>query len=115
MTRPSPGPGKSIWGLDQNLAAGLTYLLGLITGVIFLIAEPENKFVRFHALQSTYTFGAVAIAWLMLLGLPVLGMILVIPFVIGVTVLWVFLMFKAVSGERYKLKFIGDWVEGQLK
>ena len=43
--------GKSALGLDGNLAAALGYPIGIIA-IICLIMEKENRFVRFHALQS---------------------------------------------------------------
>lgn len=43
--------GKSALGLDGNLAAALGYPIGIIA-IICLIMEKENKFVKFHALQS---------------------------------------------------------------
>lgn len=90
---------------DQNLKAALTYLLGFVTGIFFLLTEKENSFVRFHALQSTVVFGALFI----LNFVPVLGFFTV-P--LGL-ILWIFLMYKAYSGERYKLPYIGDFIERQ--
>ena len=43
--------GKSSIGLDGNLAAALGYPIGIIA-IICLIMEKENRFVKFHALQS---------------------------------------------------------------
>ncbi|MFB6189529.1 MAG: DUF4870 domain-containing protein [Halapricum sp.] len=39
-------------GLDDNVAGALAYLLGIVTGVVFYVLEPDNEFVRFHAAQS---------------------------------------------------------------
>jgi uncharacterized membrane protein len=47
--------GKSALGLDGNLAAALGYPIGIIA-IISLIIEKENRFVRFHALQSVLLF-----------------------------------------------------------
>ena len=49
-------------GLKENTAGVLCYVLGWVTGIVFLIIEPKNKFVRFHALQSIITFAAVNVA-----------------------------------------------------
>jgi uncharacterized membrane protein len=43
--------GKSALGLDGNVAAALGYPIGIIA-IISLIIEKENRFVRFHAMQS---------------------------------------------------------------
>src|SRR6266851_815091 len=66
--------GKSALGLDGNVAAALGYPIGIIA-IICLIMEKENRFVKFHALQSILLhvgFIVVAIA------LSVLGTILAI-------------------------------------
>lgn len=56
--------GKSALGMDGNLAAALGYPIGIIA-IISLIMEKENRFVKFHALQSILlhvAFIVVAIA-----------------------------------------------------
>ena len=115
MSPPGAPSGKSVFGLDQNLVGALAYVLGIVTGVVFLLIEPENRYVRFHAFQSTFTFLVVAVLFLMVMGLPVVGWLLITPFVLAVIALWAYLMFKAVSGERYKLPFVGDWADAQVK
>tara|TARA_B110000438_G_scaffold185263_1_gene176941 strand:- start:1254 stop:1370 length:117 start_codon:yes stop_codon:yes gene_type:complete len=37
-------------GIDENIVGAHTYLLGWIIGVVFLLTEKENRFVRFHAI-----------------------------------------------------------------
>ena len=54
--------GGSTTGLEPNIAGLLCYLGGWITGIVFLVIEQKNKFVRFHALQSIVTFGALTVA-----------------------------------------------------
>ena len=106
---------KTQTGLDQNLAAAIAYALGLFGGILFLVLEKENRFVRFHAMQSLMTFVAAGITCLLLVSLPLVGWLLAPIFIICIIVLWVMLMFKAVNGERYKLPYIGDWAEQQVK
>ena len=60
MTAPHPTATTSSTGLQPNVAGALSYLLGIITGVLFLVIEKENRFVRFHAAQSITAFGVVA-------------------------------------------------------
>ena len=50
---------KTSLGIDQNLAGLLCYVVGWVTGIVFLILEGKNKFVRFHAVQSIVVFGAL--------------------------------------------------------
>ena len=69
--------GKSALGLDGNLAAALGYPIGIIA-IICLIMEKENRFVKFHALQSILLhvgFIVVAIAvWIIGIVLLFAGM-----------------------------------------
>jgi uncharacterized membrane protein len=107
--------GTTSSGLDANLAAALTYSVGWVTGVAFYFLEQDNRFVRFHALQSTFVFGALSLAWMIALSVPFLGWIvafLVIPPVSAV--LWLFLMYKAYQGERYKVPGAGEMAEQRL-
>jgi uncharacterized membrane protein len=105
---------KTNSGLDQNLAGALTYLLGPVTGVIFLLTEKENTFVRFHAMQSVITFGALFVVYLVLMVTIFLAP-LILPLALFELVLWVLLMFKAFSGERFKLPWVGEFAEQQLQ
>jgi uncharacterized membrane protein len=69
--------GKSALGLDGNVAAALGYPIGIIA-IICLIMEKENRFVKFHALQSILLhagFIIVAIAvWIIGIILVVAGL-----------------------------------------
>ena len=53
---PRPPAGAASGSLSSNMAGALSYLLGPITGIIFLVLEPYNRdrFVRFHAFQSIF-------------------------------------------------------------
>ena len=104
--------GTTASGLDANVAATLAYAVGWVSGLAFLFFEEENKFVRFHAMQSTIVFGGLSLAWMIALSVPILGWIvafLVIPPVSAV--LWLILMYKAYQGERYKVPGVGDFAE----
>lgn len=106
---------KTSAGMDANVAAALSYLVGFVTGIIFLLVEKENKFVRFHAMQSTLVFlGIVAIDILLQL-VPILGALLVIFVVIPASaVLWLLLMFKAYQGEEFKLPLVGQMAADRI-
>ena len=110
---------KTSTGLDENVAGLLCYLLGVITGIIFYVIEKENKFVRFHAVQSIIVFGLLIILdWVVI---PIVMMVPLLGWVIGgllgmltfvaALVLWVLLMYKAYKGEMYKLPVIGELAE----
>lgn len=105
---------KTVSGLDENVAAALSYGLGWITGVLFLVTEPQNRFVRFHAMQSTIVFLALSVACVVLQSIPILGMLLTVFIVIPASaVLWLILMFKAYQGEHFKLPIAGEMAEAR--
>lgn len=101
---------RTAGGLDQNVAGALAYSLGWITGVAFLLLEPANKFVRFHALQSVLVFGGLSAIWFVAMStIPVVGLLIGLVIVPWLSViLWLLLMYKAYRGERFKLPFVGD-------
>jgi uncharacterized membrane protein len=102
-------------GLDANVAAALSYALGWITGIAFLLTERSDGYVRFHAMQSTIVFATLSIVCLLLQSIPILGMLLAVFIVIPFSaVLWLLLMFKAYRGERFKLPIAGDMAEQRL-
>src|SRR5687767_6387956 len=106
---------KTSIGLDSNVAAALAYALGWVTGLAFVLTERENRFVRFHALQSTIAFGALSVAWIVSLSIPFLGWLLAFVIIFPVSVvLWLFLMFKAYQGERFKLPIAGEMAEQRV-
>jgi uncharacterized membrane protein len=99
---------KTSTGLDANLAAALSYLLGFVSGIVFLLVEKQNRFVRFHAMQSLLTFGAITVVWLLFNAVPLLGIVLgVFVIVPASAILWLVLMFKAYQGEEFKLPIVG--------
>ncbi len=105
---------KTILGIPETWEAALAYLLGWLTGLIFLLIEKENKYVKFHAMQSLATFITLTVASIVLGAIPVVG-VLLSP-IIGLIsiVLWLWLMYKAFSGEKWKVPYIGDVVEKNL-
>ena len=102
---------KTSTGLDENVAGLLCYVLGWISGLVFFLIEKENKFVRFHALQSIIVFGVLSIASLILSYIPWIGWLLGGLISILALVLWIILMIKAYQGEKFKLPWAGDLAE----
>jgi len=111
---------KTSTGLEANVAGLLCYVLGWISGLVFILIEKENKFVRFHAMQSIVTFGAITVVSIALsiLGvIPFIGVVFnIINWIIGVLafVLWIILMVKAAQGTMYKLPWAGNFAEKQV-
>ncbi|MFC1846741.1 DUF4870 domain-containing protein [Chloroflexota bacterium] len=102
---------KTIGGLEENVAGLLCYLVGWVSGLIFLLLEPKNKFVRFHAMQSIIVFGFLTIVGNVFGWLPFFN-VFIWPFIGALTfVLWIVLMIKAYQGTLYKLPVTGDLAE----
>jgi len=104
---------KTSMGLEQNIAAGLSYVLGFITGIVFFAVEKENKFVRFHAMQSIVTFLPLFVISLFIGFIPIVRMFGILIMLLGL-VLWIILMIKAFQGEMFKLPVVGDIAENFL-
>lgn len=106
---------KTSMGLEQNIAGLLCYVLGWVTGIIFLILEKESQFVRFHAMQSIVVFGAITVVDIILSFIPFIGWVLSWIVSVLAFILWIVLMVKAYQGQRYKLPWAGNFAEKQLK
>jgi uncharacterized membrane protein len=107
-------PAGSSTGLDENLAGLLCYLLGFITGIVFLVIEKQSSFVRFHAMQSTFTFVGLFILSIVVGVIPLMGRLIAAIIPLVSLVVWILMMVKAYQGERFKLPIVGDMVEKQL-
>jgi uncharacterized membrane protein len=127
----APG-GKTSIGLESNLGAALCYwanflcCLGLVLAIVFLATEKENRFVKFHAVQSLFLvatqiavsivvgiLGLIVSMVLDMIHLSFVGWILVLClrfliFFIFV-VIWIIAGVKAYGGQSYKLPLIGGF------
>lgn len=106
---------KSSTGLDQNIAGLLCYLLGFLTGILFLVLEKENKFVRYHAFQSIIVSVAIFIISMVLTAIPVFGWMIGILLSPVSLIIWIFLMVKAYQNTWYKFPMAGDIAMKQVK
>lgn len=135
---PPPSSSSPLGGMDPKIAAAISYIW--IVGVIFFILEKENKFVRFHALQSIL-FGVANTVLLILLG--ILAFVLTFVFGIGgamvggameslvgllIGLVWllfwvigllmfaglIFAAVKAYQGQKFKLPIIGNIAENMV-
>jgi uncharacterized membrane protein len=116
------GSEVSTTGLDAHVAAALAYLAGPFSGVLVLLAERTNRFVRFHAWQSIVGLGGLGV---------IVGLLLVLAFssvlvsatafralmiaawaMWGVWILcWVLLLVAAFTRRRWKLPIAGGYAE----
>jgi uncharacterized membrane protein len=115
-------------GLEENVAAALCYLVGVLTGILFLVLEPYNRnpVIRFHAFQSIFAWIAAMVIGMSLsmfsypiAAIPFIGwlidILLWLAFSLGVLVLWLYLMYKAYNRDRLVLPVIGAWAEKQAQ
>lgn len=105
----SPAPAvaaPSTEGLAENVAGLLCYVLGWVTGIIFLLID-KRPFVKFHAAQSIVVFGGLTVLRIALafiggisgmMSFGLFGLIGLLGFV-----LWILLMIKAYQHEMFKL------------
>jgi uncharacterized membrane protein len=122
----NPSAGASQSGLQENVASGLCYVLGWLTGLIFLLID-KRPAVKFHAAQSIVVFG----------GLHVLQIIVGVVFGFGMMggmwgghmgafgfawliyaclslltfVLWIVLMVKGFQGQKFRVPVAADFAE----
>lgn len=122
---PTSPPTQAV--MEENLASALCYVLGLLTGVLFLVLEPynRNRAIRFHAFQSIFLHVGCIAAFIGVM--IVAGIFQVVPFLgtfiglilypllsIGFFVLWLTLMYKTYNRERWVLPVIGAFAEKQV-
>ncbi len=104
---------KSTTGLSRNTAGALSYVLGPVTGVIFLLLE-KDPFVRFHAMQSVVVFLTLfLLQWvfgLTIILFPLVPLISVLSFV-----LWLLLIYKTWQGDEWEVPLLGKWARKFVK
>lgn len=103
---------------DSNLMAAVAYVLMPLTGVLMYFVKPNDKYVRYHSVQSII-LGILLFVVGILLGfasaIPFLGIIaglllggvwLLIEFLV-----WLYCLWKAYSGEKFRIPVISDMVD----
>jgi uncharacterized membrane protein len=102
-------------GMAENVAGLFCYVLGWVTGIIFLLID-KRPYVRFHAAQAIVVFGGLHVinvifgivfgAGFMIMGgwgsfglaTALYGLIRLVAFI-----LWILLMVKAYQGEKFQV------------
>jgi uncharacterized membrane protein len=121
-------PAAETTGLAPNIAAGIACLFTIVGGIVFLVLEKKDKFVRFWAMQSLFLGGlalAVSIvtkvATLVFHFIPWVGTLLIVViglanlvFGIGWFVLYVISAVKAFSGQEWEIPYLGKLARKQL-
>jgi uncharacterized membrane protein len=100
-------------GLKKETASALAYVLGPVTGIIFLILEKDPT-VKFHAMQSIVVFVALlALQWMLTLSII---LVFLVPLVgILMFVLWLLLIYKAWMGQTWEVPVLGNLAKQLLK
>lgn len=121
---PVPSPtAVSSAGLADNAASALCYVLGFITGIIFLVLEPYNKnrTVRFHAFQSIFmSVGLILLRWavgLFLFTMMHLFSFLFVSALISLAcfLLWIYMIIATYQGKMIVLPIVGQLAQQQVK
>jgi uncharacterized membrane protein len=117
MEENGAGNAKCSTGLDQGVSCLLAYLFGWVSGLVFLVVERENAFVRFNAAQSILVSGAAcaACAALSILSwIPFLGTLFFVANVLmclGAVSLVIVFIVLSFQGRRVCLPVIGPVAE----
>ena len=131
MQNPPAGQiSKSSTGLDENIAALLSYVFGWVSGLVFFLIEKDSKLVRFHAMQSilfcvlvavlgialwvvTFLFFLVGASLPDIMGslLALLGTFIWLIFSVGLLIAWILCLVRAYQGQFFKLPVIGNMAE----
>lgn len=129
-SQPPAQVGKSSTGLDENIAALLSYVFGWVSGLIFFLIEKDSRLVRFHAMQSLLFNILVAVVgialWIVLfvvfmIAAQISGTLATLLSLVSILVWGVFLLgilagfilclVKAFQGQYFKLPVIGNFAE----
>src|ERR1043165_5867946 len=129
-SQPPAQTAKSSTGLDENVAALLSYIFGWVSGLVFFLIEKDSRLVRFHAMQSLLLQVFIAIVaiviWVVLFiflliasqisGLlstlvTIIATLIWIVLGIGFLVGWIMCLIKAYQGQYFKLPVIGNFAE----
>ena len=129
-SQPPVQAGKSSTGLDENIAALLSYVFGWVSGLIFFLIEKDSRLVRFHAMQSllfNILVGvAVFVLWIVLFVFflilsqisgvlstiaSLVSVLIWVVLSIAILVGWVMCLIKAYQSQYFKLPIIGNFAE----
>ena len=114
-------PAAAATGMTDNAASALCYVLGLITGILFLVLAPynQNKTIRFHAFQSIF-MSVACIVFSMVFniiifsGLHMFSLLFLSPLIsLAFFILWLYMIITAYQGKTVVLPVIGPIAQKQ--
>lgn len=119
-----PDAAAGVTSLPPRIAAVLAYSAWWVTGLLFLLLEPDQPFVRFHARQAFWGLGLI---WALGLACFLLGFVLVVisPILFAVAiglaqatwgaglVAWAVALVRTWRGDTWRLPIVGRWAAGE--
>lgn len=113
-------------GMDPQLTSALCYLVVPLMGLVVLVAEEEDEFVRFHAVQSIVFGVAQIVVWTVLFTVTFLlsfvtfglaGIVLVpVMFLLafGAMGYGLYVGYRAYEGDRYEIPYLAEYAEENI-
>jgi len=120
----TPQPVAASAGMSDNAASALCYVLGFITGILFLVLDPynKNKLVRFHAFQSIFlSVGLILIRIVLSILFGIIGYTMGYMLYFGLMslvglaslVIWLYMIIVTYQGKKVVLPVIGSIAQQQ--
>ena len=111
-SQPAPmGGTPSAAGSNKKTYTILAYLLGWLTGLIFLFVGKDDPDVKWNAANSVVVFGGLSVLNLILSFIPVVNVLTIVVFIVGF-ILWVMIMIQALqgTGQRIPAPLVGQYI-----
>jgi len=118
---PACGAAVSMGTSPNDIVAALCYLGFAVTGVLFLLIEPyrHEERLRFHARQSIaftvawFAFYIIMSVFIAVLPGPLSSLLRFLAAIgyIAFAVTWLYLIYQAYNGRRFRLPMVADWAE----
>jgi uncharacterized membrane protein len=107
--------------MADNVASMLCYILGFITGILFLVIQPYNRnpVVRFHAFQSIFlSVACIAISWALSILFLTISWTLLSLFMLvrlAMFLFWLYMLLMTYQGKTIVLPIIGPLAQQQSR
>ena len=108
-SQPTPmGGTPSAAGTNKKTYTILAYVLGWVTGLIFLFVGKDDPDVKWNAANSTVVFGGLSVVSIVVSFIPPLN---VVVFIVGF-IYWAIFMIQAIQGDgrRIPAPLIGQYI-----